>query len=47
VIKGGEDMAKGEGTKKKTTTKKTTTRNDFIKKRWRGSGTAPLIKKGK
>ena len=35
-----------EGTKKKTTTKKPTTRADFIKKRWRGTGTAPLIRKG-
>ena len=47
VIKGGENMAKGSTQKKPAATKKPTTRNDFIKKRWRGTGTAPLIRKGK
>jgi len=40
-------MAKGSTQKKKVAATKPKTRADFIKKRWRGTGTAPLIRKGK
>jgi len=41
-------MAKKGSTKKgPTATKKPQTRNDFIDQKWRGDGTAPLIRKGK
>jgi len=41
-------MANGKSTKKgPTATKKPQTLNDFIEQKWRGGGTAPLIRKGK
>jgi len=33
--------------KKPTAEKKPKTRSDFIARKWRGGGTAPLIRKGK
>ena len=38
-------MAKGSTQKKKAATKKPKTRADFISQKWRGTGTAPLLKK--